>query len=254
MIHILSPAKNLNEQPKKVSQHSDILFAAEASEIMQALKKMKPAAIAKLMEISPKLTELNHNRFQNWQENHTESNSYAAVLTFNGDAYLGMQANDFSEKDLLFAQNHLRILSGLYGLLRPLDLIQPYRLEMGRKLKVSKKKDLYAVWGNKIAEQLNNDIAASGSEYLINIASQEYFQAVDKKALKFPIITCEFKEGKNGSYKPVMVFAKKARGMMSRFIIENKINNPTDLCAFDMEGYMFNNNLSTEQNFVFNRN
>lgn len=254
MIHILSPAKNLNEKTEKVEKHSSILFNNEAEELMQVLKKMKPAAIAKLMDLSPKLTELNYERFKDWDAKHTEKNSKAAVLTFNGDAYLGMQAHDFSVHDFDFAQNHLRILSGLYGLLRPLDLIQPYRLEMGRKLKIKKAKDLYAFWSTKIAEQLNKDIAASGSHFLINIASNEYFKAIDVKTLNHPVISCEFKEGKNGEYKTIMIFAKKARGMMSRFIIKNELNNPNDLRAFDMDGYQFNNYLSTENNFVFTRN
>lgn len=256
MIAILSPAKKLDESPlPKIPEHiTEAQFLEEAAFLQSYLKKMKTKAIGKLMDLSPNLAELNFERFQRWEEAHTIENSKPAILTFNGDAYLGLEAERFSQKELDFAQNHLRILSGLYGLLRPLDLIQPYRLEMGRKLNTKKHDNLYGFWGSKINEQLNKDIEESGSPYLINVASAEYSRAANLKQIKAKIITCEFKEGKDGEYKAIMVFAKKARGMMSRFIIENQINEPEHIKAFDMDNYVFSPQMSSDVNFVFTRN
>lgn len=256
MIAILSPAKKLDENPlEKLPQHiTEPQFLEEATFLSTYLKKMKTKAIGKLMDLSPNLAELNFERFQQWEAEHNLKNSKPAILTFNGDAYLGLDAQSFSQKELDFAQNHLRILSGLYGLLKPLDLIQPYRLEMGRKLNTKKHDNLYGFWGGKLNEQLNKDIERSGSPYLINVASGEYARAANLNQIKGKIITCEFKEGKDGEYKAIMVYAKKARGMMSRFIIENQINEPEDLKAFDMENYVFSPSKSSELNFVFTRN
>ena len=256
MIAILSPAKKLDETPLShiPDYFSEVQFLEEAAFLNSYLKKMKTKAIGKLMDLSPNLAELNFERFQKWEKEHSLENSKPAILTFNGDAYLGLEAKTFSQKELDFAQKHLRILSGLYGLLKPLDLIQPYRFEMGRKLNTKKHDNLYGFWGSKLNEQLNKDLAASGSPYLINVASGEYSRAANLNQIKGKIITCEFKEGKKGEYKTIMTFAKKARGMMSRFIIENQINEPSDLKAFDMEKYTFSSSKSSEVNFVFTRN
>jgi hypothetical protein len=256
MIAILSPAKKLDEnkltqEPEYISQPQ---FLDDAVILNSYLKKMKTKAIGKLMDLSPNLAELNFERFQSWEKEHTLENSKPAILTFNGDAYLGLDANSFSQKDLDYAQNHLRILSGMYGLLKPLDLIQAYRLEMGRKLNTKKHDNLYGFWGSKLNEQLNKDIEKSGSPYLINVASGEYSRAANLNQIKATIITCEFKEGKDGVYKAIMVYAKKARGLMSRFIIENQINEPEHLKAFDSENYVFSPSKSSELNYVFTRN
>jgi hypothetical protein len=256
MISILSPAKKLDENPllNLPSNITEAQFLDEAVFLNSYLKKMKTKAIGKLMDLSPNLAELNFERFQNWEREHLLENSKPAILAFNGDAYLGMDAKSFNQNELDFAQKHLRILSGLYGLLKPLDLIQPYRLEMGRKLNTKKHDNLYGFWGSKINEQLNKDIEASGSPYLINVASGEYSRAANFNQIKGKIITCEFKEGKNGEYKTIMSFAKKARGMMSRFIIQNQINMPENLKAFDMDNYTFSSSRSSEVNYVFTRN
>lgn len=254
MIAILSPAKNIDStKQESLLKPSEAQFLAEANELMKYLKKMKSPSISKLMDLSPKLADLNFERFQDWELSKHEEKGKAAVLTFNGDAYLGLAAKDFDKEDLQFAQKHLRILSGLYGLLRPLDLILPYRLEMGRKLNTKKHDNLYGYWGSKISEQLNKDIDASGSPYLINLASAEYFKAAHAKTIKAKIIQCEFKEFKGGEYKVIMTFAKKARGMMSKFIIENKLNTPEELKAFNYESYEFRETLSSETNYVFTR-
>lgn len=257
MIALLSPAKKLNEEPLELpfqSEFTQAQFLDESEVLMSFMKRMKPKAIGKLMNLSANLAELNFERNQQWQKEHNQKNSKPAIYTFNGDAYLGLNAADFSQADLDFAQGHLRILSGLYGLLRPTDLIQPYRLEMGRKLNTKKHDNLYGFWGGKINEQLQKDLAQSGSPYLINVASNEYARAANFKQLKAKIITCEFKENKNGEYKAIMVYAKKARGMMSRFIIKNQINEPEHLKAFDMDNYVFNPKMSSELNLVFTRN
>tara|TARA_B110000037_G_scaffold149579_1_gene168830 strand:- start:351 stop:1121 length:771 start_codon:yes stop_codon:yes gene_type:complete len=256
MIALLSPAKKLDESPlDEFSLHlSQARFLDESEILMKYLRKMKPKAIGKLMDLSANLSELNFERNQKWDKEHTLSNSKPAILTFNGDAYLGLNAKDFSENDLSYAQDHLRMLSGLYGILRPLDLIQAYRLEMGRKLNTKKHDNLYGYWGGKINEILQKDIDRSGSPYLINVASNEYARAANFKQLKAKIITCEFKEHKNGEYKAIMVFVKKARGLMSRFIIKNQINDPEELKAFDSDNYVFNPKMSADLNFVFTRN
>lgn len=256
MIAILSPAKKLDESPFSNSgvELSQARFLDEAEVLMAVLKKKSPKAIGKLMDLSPNLAELNFERNQEWTKEHKEENSKPAILTFNGDAYLGLNASEFSKKDLEYAQDHLRILSGLYGVLRPLDLMQPYRLEMGRALKAKRKKNLYEFWGNRIAETLQDDLARSGSNVLVNLASNEYAKAAKLNKLDARVLNCEFKENKNGTYKAIMVFAKKARGLMSRFIIKNQISNPEHLKAFDLEDYVFNPRMSSEDNFVFTRN
>ena len=217
------------------------------------LKKKKPAQLAKLMDISPKLAELNFQRFQAWNPVFTPENSWQSVLMFNGDVYQGLKAETFTASDFEIAQQKLRILSGVYGLLKPLDLIQPYRLEMGTNLSVARKKNLYDFWKTKITAKLNDELSLNDHKLLINLASNEYFSAIDTKKLKARIITPSFKENKDSKYQMVSFFAKRARGLMSRFIIQNNISDPEELKAFDSEGYYFNNQLSGENDWVFTR-
>lgn len=254
MIIVISPAKSLYDHSPiqfEIFTHAD--FLPEAEKIVSVMKKKKPVQIAKLMGISPKLAELNYHRFQAWSLPFSPENSWQAVLMFNGDVYQGMKAETFSSEEFETAQQNLRILSGVYGLLKPLDLIQPYRLEMGTDLTVARKKNLYEFWKSKITAKLNQELEESGQKVLINLASNEYFSAIDIKKLKSRIITPAFKEHKNGQYQMVSFFAKRARGLMSRFIIQNKITDPDEIKAFDLEGYYFNNQLSKGDNLVFTR-
>ena len=203
------------------------------------------------MSLSASLSDLNYERYQNFSEDYTKENAKQAILAFTGDVYRGLEANDFKEKDFDFAQDHVRILSGLYGLIRPLDLIQPYRLEMGTKFEVSAKaKNLYAFWKEKITAQLNEDL---GGDLLINLASNEYFKAVDTKKLNSDVLTLNFKDNKNGQYKAIMTYAKLARGYMTNYIVKNKIDKVDDLRGFDYEGYVFNNDLSSDLDWTFTR-
>jgi hypothetical protein len=254
MIVIISPAKSLYSHcPVSFETHSLADFLPEAEKIVSVLKKKKPVQLADLMGISPKLAELNHQRFQAWTIPFTPENSWQAVLMFNGDVYQGLKAETFSASEFETAQKQLRILSGVYGLLKPLDLIQPYRLEMGTNVSVARKKNLYEFWKSKITTKLNQDLEESGQKILINLASNEYFSAIDTKKLKARIITPAFKEHKNGQFQIVSFFAKRARGLMSRFIIQNNISDPDEIKAFDLEGYYYNNDLSKGDNWIFTR-
>jgi len=254
MILVLSPAKTLYHQaPIHFGQYSQVDFLPEATKIVTVLKKKKPAQLAELMGISPKLAELNFHRFQEWAPPFTPKNSWQAVLMFNGDVYQGLKAETFSPAEFELAQQKIRILSGVYGLLKPLDLIQPYRLEMGTSIGIAGKKNLYEFWKTKITSKLNQELVQSSQKILVNLASNEYFSAIDTKKLKIRIITPSFKEQKNGQYQMISFFAKKARGLMSRFIIQNNISDPEEIKAFDVEGYYFNNHLSKENDWVFTR-
>jgi len=254
MILVISPAKSLYDYcPVQYKQFTQADFLPEAEKIVSVLKKKKPEQLAKLMDISPKLAELNYQRFREWTLPFSPENAWQAILMFNGDVYQGMKAETFSEAEFETARQHLRILSGVYGLLKPLDLIQPYRLEMGTDLAVARKKNLYEFWKTKITAKLNLELTETGQKELINLASNEYFSAIDTKKLKARIITPVFKEHRNGQYQMVSFFAKRARGLMSRFIIQNNISDPEEMKAFDMEGYYFNNQLSKEDNWVFTR-
>ncbi len=254
MIIVISPAKSLyNHCPIHIEKFTEIDFLPEAEKIVSVMKKKKPDQLAKLMSISPKLAELNFQRFQAWSLAFTPENSWQAVLMFNGDVYQGLKAETFTESEFEIAQQKLRILSGVYGLLKPLDLIQPYRLEMGTNVAVARKKNLYDFWKTKITAKLNDELSVNNQKILINLASNEYFSAIDTKKLKARIITPSFKENKNGKYQMVSFFAKRARGLMSRFIIQNNISDPEEIKAFDWEGYYFNNQLSGENDWVFTR-
>ena len=253
MIAIISPAKALDFENKSVtSSHSELGFLTEAKKINRHLKKLSAGDLRDLMGISPKLAELNVDRNLLWKTPFSLENAKQAVLAFNGDVYQGLHAESFSDDDFEVAQKQIRILSGLYGLLKPLDLIQAYRLEMGTKLEFDKYSNLYEFWKNKLTRSLNNELALNGGP-LINLASNEYAKAIDFKKIKSDIITPSFKDHKNGKYKMISFFAKKARGLMCRFMVQNNLQNPEDLKAFNLEGYYYNNDLSKGNNWVFTR-
>lgn len=254
MLIVISPAKSLDfKTPPVIEDYTIPEFLSESEKLIGRLRTFTPKKISALMGISDDLGELNFQRFQSWHLPFTPDNAKQAILAFNGDVYQGMQSVTLSEEKLKLAQSKLRILSGLYGVLKPLDLIQPYRLEMGTVLKYYKSKDLYAFWNAAITKKINEAVAESGSNVLVNLASAEYFKSIDRKKLKAALVTPDFKEYKNGDYKLVSIFAKRARGLMSRFIIENDITDPADLVAFDTEGYAFNPRLSKSGNPVFTR-
>ena len=254
MIVLLSPAKSLYDHPPvRLERFTESTFMPEAEKIVSILKKKNPSQLAELLDISPKLAELNYQRVQAWSLPFNLENSWQAVLMFNGEVYHGLKAETFSAAEFETAQQKLRILSGVYGMLKPLDLIQPYRLEMGIPISIAKKKNLYEFWKVRITTKLNQELAQTSQNTLVNLASKEYFSAIDTKKLKARIITPSFKELKNGQYQMVSFFAKKARGLMSRFIIQNNITDPEEIKAFDMEGYYFNNQLSNQNNWVFTR-
>lgn len=254
MLTIISPAKTLDFQTEPVtSQYTHPAFLDESEKLVTKLKKMKPGKLTSLMNISGALANQNYERFQLWQRPFTPENSKQAVLAFNGDVYAGLVAPTLSEETLMLAQKKLRILSGLYGVLRPLDLIQPYRLEMGTPIGAGRSKDLYAFWSKKITNEITKAIGESGSNILVNLASNEYYKSIDSKKLKTVIITPSFKDMKNGEYKFITFFGKKARGLMTRFILENDIDREEDLQAFDSDGYAYNPRLSKPGKPVFTR-
>lgn len=250
MLLVISPAKTLDYSNPEYSSHSQPDFPSEVNDLVGVLKKKSASQISKLMHLSDTLASLNVERYKNFTETFSPDNSKQAVLAFKGEVYAKMEADQFSAEDLEFAQQHLRILSGLYGVLKPLDLIQPYRLEMGTPLKTKKGTNLYQYWGTKISKALNE---AGQGKTLVNLASQEYFKAVDQKTLKLPVITIHFKEYKEGKYQVVGFFAKQARGLMARYAILNRVTDPEQLKVFGEEGYEFSAPLSTAQDWVFVR-
>ncbi|MGN2406154.1 peroxide stress protein YaaA [Pseudomonas syringae] len=254
MLMVISPAKTLDfEIPPTTERFTQPQYLDHSQELISQLRELAPAQIAELMHLSDKLAGLNAARFGSWTPAFTPENAKQALLAFKGDVYTGLQAETLSEDQLDYAQKHLRMLSGLYGLLRPLDLMQPYRLEMGTRLANARGKDLYAFWGTRISEWLNEALADQGDDLLLNLASTEYFSAVKRSALNARIIDIEFKDLKNGQYKIISFYAKKARGMMSRFVIEERIDSPEALRAFDVQGYRYNAELSTPSKLVFLR-
>ncbi|MAX52667.1 MAG: peroxide stress protein YaaA [Methylophaga sp.] len=253
MLTVISPAKTLDfDTPPTTQEHSQPRFLSQSQELIDTLRQMSTADIASLMKLSDKLAGLNVARYETWQTPFNLDNAKQAVLAFQGDVYTGLDAETLNEKQLTFAQKHLRILSGLYGVLKPLDLIQPYRLEMGTKLDNAKGKDLYAFWGSDIRQSLQAEDAMQ-DEVLINLASNEYFKAVEAKKLKARIITPVFKDWKNGQYKMISFYAKKARGMMSRYIIEHELQDPDRIKDFDTDGYRFSADMSKKDEWVFIR-
>lgn len=250
MLIVISPAKTLDYSHPEYNRHTQPDFPAEVKDLVGVLREKSATQISKLMHLSESLATLNTERYQTFMETFSPDNSKQALLAFKGEVYAKMEADSFSDADLEFAQQHLRILSGLYGLLKPLDLIQPYRLEMGTKLKTKKGNSLYDYWGTKISKALN---AASQGRMVVNLASQEYFKAVDKKTLQMPVVTIHFKEHKEGSYQVVGFFAKQARGLMTRYAIQNRITDPEQLKVFHEDGYEFAECLSSAQDWVFVR-
>lgn len=254
MLLVLSPAKSLDfDSPPTVESHSQPAFIAPAKELVGQLRRLSPAEIAGLMAISDKLAVLNFDRYADWRPPFTPANAKPAVLAFDGDVYDGLAAKTLAAADLAFAQDHLRILSGLYGWLRPLDLIQPYRLEMGTRLANKRGKDLYAFWGERLARAANDELKAQPRPVLVNLASEEYFKALAGGRLKATVIQPVFEDWKNGRYKIISFFAKKARGAMARYAIINRLTEPEGLRAFDADGYAFAPEVSDAATWVFRR-
>ena len=254
MLIVISPAKTLDYETAPVTTSFSLPdYLDEAQKLINRAKRYSAADISSIMQVSDKIAQLNVERFQQWHTPFTPENAKQAVLAFKGDVYSGLDAESLTETDFNFAQQHLRILSGLYGLLRPLDLMQPYRLEMGRKIDTEWGANLYQFWGETITQGINQQLAATDSKHLINLASNEYFKAVKPKLINGEIITPEFKDYKNGAYKMMGVYAKKARGMLSRFIIQNQLENPEMIKAFNEDGYAYNAEMSTPSNWVFTR-
>lgn len=249
---VLSPAKTLDYESKlPTEEFTQSQFLSQSRKIHKVLKQQKPADLESLMHISNKLADLNWRRNKKWKTPFTPENSRQAIYAFNGDVYVGLDAYSLSVEKIEKLQDQLRILSGLYGLLKPLDLIQPYRLEMGTHLAVADSKNLYEFWRQRITKALNSEM--SKGDFLVNLASKEYFDAIDVKKLKAKVITPEFKDYKDGDLRIVSFYAKKARGMMVRYIAESEAKSVDDLKGFDYDGYAFDANLSTESDLIFTR-
>lgn len=254
MLFLLSPAKALDyETPPVTSKHTQPLFVPQASELIEVLREKSPQQIAELMDLSDPLAGLNVARYQAWVPTFTPQNAKQAVLAFNGDVYEGLDARTLSEADLAWAQQHVCILSGLYGVLRPLDLMQPYRLEMGTRLPTARGNNLYQFWGRQIADYLNQRAAEDPQPLVINLASEEYFKSVDRKVLQPRVVTCVFEELKGDRYKVVSFMAKRARGLMVRHAVTCRASQVEDLMRFDQEGYRFVPAASDSDRLVFRR-
>ncbi len=254
MLIVISPAKKLDyESPVKTKKFTMPGFLDDSAELISTLRQYSAMDLAELMHLSMNLAELNFDRYYNWKKDYSEADAKQCLLAFKGDVYAGMDAESFKQKDLEYAQSHLRILSGLYGLLRPLDLMMPYRLEMGTKLENERGRNLYEFWGDIITDAINKQLKAQKDDILVNLASNEYFKSVKPKKIEGRIITPQFKENKNGQFKMIGIYAKKARGLMSRFILLNRLTDPEDIKSFDYEGYTFNKSLSKGEQWVFTR-
>ena len=254
MLSLISPAKTLDfDTPPQTDKASLPDHLQDSKQLISILRKKSPAELARLMGISPKLAELNAERYTQWQLPFNCNNARQSILAFKGDVYIGLDVEGYNQRDFNFAQKNLRILSGLYGLLRPLDLIQPYRLEMGTKLENRRGKDLYEFWGNRISEAIAADLEGHRNKTVVNLASNEYFRAVDSDLLPGRVVTPVFKDFNKGTYKVLSFFAKKARGYMASWIVKNRVNKPDDIKSFDVDGYCFNENFSSETEWVFTR-
>lgn len=252
MLLLISPAKKLDyDSPVRTTLSTQPMFIPQAQELIDILKQKSTDEVAKLMKLSDALSQLNWQRFQDWVSEFNLDNSRQSILAFNGDVYEGIEANSLSDEQLQWAQKHLLILSGLYGVLRPLDLMQPYRLEMGTRLKNNIGKNLYEFWGTTIADYINKN--TDKSQPIINLASNEYFKSVDLKVLNNQVIDCVFQDYKNGEYKIISFHAKRARGYMARYIIDNECTQPEQLQGFDIAGYKFDAQQSTDNSMVFRR-
>ncbi len=254
MLALISPAKKLDfESETTMENHSQPDFLDKADLLVGAAKKLSRTKLAQTMHLSDSLAELNFQRFRDFSTPFNLGNAKQAALVFNGDTYVGLQAPSFDESDFAFAQEHLRILSGLYGLLRPLDLIQPYRLEMGARFSPPRKKDLYDFWQGDLTAAVINVLSGHKDKTIINLASNEYFKALDKKQLKDNLVTPAFKETKDGETRMIGLFAKQARGMMARFMVKNRVEDPEVLKDFNLGGYKYQKKLSDENQWVFTR-
>ena len=257
MLFLLSPAKSLDYEtatpPEVLERATQPQFTRQSSELIKLLRPFSAEAIGELMDLSPALSELNRARYKAWRARFTPADSKPAVLAFNGDVYGGLDAPSLSVDELDWAQEHVAILSGLYGVLRPLDLMRPYRLEMGTALAGEHGASLYAYWGDRLAEHLNKRAKAQAAPVIINLASQEYFRAADRKALKPRVVECQFEDWKNDQYKIISFFAKRARGLMARYAIQHRIGTPEGLRGFDLDGYAFSQAASTPERMVFRR-
>jgi cytoplasmic iron level regulating protein YaaA (DUF328/UPF0246 family) len=250
MLILISPAKSLDYSAPNYQEYTLPSFTTDIKALVSVMKKKSAKEISELMHVSENLAVLNEERYKTFQSEFNTENSKQAILAFNGDVYTKIEVDRYTPADFEFAQNHLRILSGLYGLLKPLDLIQPYRLEMGTPLKTKKGKNLYEFWDKKIAKAINE--AAAGRP-IVNLASQEYFKSVDLKTLKSPLVNIHFKEFKNGTYQVIGIFAKQARGMMTNFAITNRLEDPEQLKTFNLEGYEFSSSMSNKTDWTFIR-
>ena len=254
MLILISPAKTLDfETPATTRTATQPEFLEQSQTLIDGLQEMTPDGISSLMNISENLGNLNFERYMDWHTPFTKDNAKQALLAFKGDVYTGLAAESFSADDYKFAQKHLRILSGLYGLLRPLDLMQPYRLEMGTKFANSRGKDLYQFWGDRITEQLNKQLKSLKTDTVLNLASNEYFKAVNKKLLQAEIVSPAFKDLKNGKYKIISFYAKKARGLMSAWVIQKGITDPKQVKKFKLAGYRYNADMSGPNVPIFTR-
>jgi uncharacterized protein len=254
MLIVISPSKTLEFKGRNYPNHTIPFFKSRISQLIDHMKTLSEKDLETLMNISPKLAALNHERYQSFQLPFTSDNSRQALLAFKGDVYQGIQVEDYTDSDIQFAQAHLRILSGLYGLLRPLDLIQPYRLEMGTRLSGFWGKNLYEFWANAITDRINQELEhAKGANLLVNLTSNEYFKAVRPGQMNAPVLDIHFKEKKNGALKTIGIYAKQARGLMIDFIIKHRIQDPEKLKRFARSGYEFDPARSTETEWTFAR-
>jgi cytoplasmic iron level regulating protein YaaA (DUF328/UPF0246 family) len=254
MLAILSPAKTLDfDSPLVTDQHSVPEFTKESSALIRTLRKLEPSEIGSLMGISDKLASLNHDRYAQWSPSFDDETARASILAFKGDVYQGLNAPTMSKRDFTWAQKRLRVLSGLHGLLRPLDRIHPYRLEMGTKLDNPKGKDLYQFWGSKVTDALNEALAEQRSKVLVNLASNEYYKVVQADQIQGRVLTINFKEWRRDAYRFVSFSAKRARGLMARYMIDQRAENAEALRGFDVDGYAFNEDLSSEDEWIFTR-
>ncbi len=253
MLVLLSPSKNLHNVPHEAHRYSELRMGTEAVALIQSLKKLNPAALRELMDINEQLARLNYNRYHAFAWPHTPDTATAAIYTFRGEVYQGFDANSMTLAQAEQADKQIRILSGLYGVLRPLDLIQPYRLEMGTTLSIKKAKNLYSFWGTKISELLRDDIVASKSKEVINLASQEYMTAVDPAILGVPVVDIQFLEDRNGKLQFLSYNAKRSRGWMARYIVNHKISKSSALKGFNEQGYSYRGELSDQKKMVFVR-
>ena len=253
MIIVISPSKTLDFSPNPYHTHTLPRQLSQSQELIDTAKQLTTEDIADLMKISEKLSQLNWQRYQDFKQPFTLDNAKQALLAFKGDVYGGIESDNYNEADFAFAQKHLRILSGLYGALKPLDLIQPYRLEMGTRLQNQQGKNLYEFWDTQVTELINQDFKNDPAPLLINLASNEYYKVIKPKALNSKVLTLGFKENKAGVYKTIGIHAKRARGLMTNFIIKNRLINPEEIKTFNLENYGYNEALSSEKEWVFSR-